>query len=40
MVEEADIVEFLRVHDSKASLNDVAEGLGIPYYRIRLLWKT
>jgi KaiC/GvpD/RAD55 family RecA-like ATPase len=32
MVEEADIVEFLRVHDSKASLNDVAEGLGIPKY--------
>ena len=32
MVEEADIVEFLRVHDDKASLNDVAEGLGIPKY--------
>ena len=32
MVEEADIVEFLRVHDGKASLNDVAEGLGIPKY--------
>jgi len=32
MVEEADIVEFLRVHDDKASLNDVAEDLGIPKY--------
>ena len=32
MVEEADIVEFLRVHDGKASLNDVAEGLSIPKY--------
>ena len=32
MVGEADIVEFLRVHDGKASLNDVAEGLGIPKY--------
>ena len=32
MVEEADIVEFLRVHDGKASLNDVAEGLGMPKY--------
>jgi KaiC/GvpD/RAD55 family RecA-like ATPase len=32
MVEEADIVEFLRVHDGKASLNDIAEGLGIPKY--------
>ena len=32
MIEEADIVEFLRVHDGKASLNDVAEGLGIPKY--------
>ena len=32
MVEEADIIEFLRVHDGKASLNDVAEGLGIPKY--------
>ncbi len=32
MVEEADIVEFLGVHDGKASLNDVAEGLGIPKY--------
>jgi KaiC/GvpD/RAD55 family RecA-like ATPase len=32
MVEETDIVEFLRAHDGKASLNDVAEGLGIPKY--------
>lgn len=32
MVEEVDIVDFLRVHDGKASLNDVAEGLGIPKY--------
>jgi len=32
MVEETDIVEFLREHDGKASLNDIAEGLGIPKY--------
>lgn len=32
MVEEADVVEFLRAHDGKASLNDVAEGLGISKY--------
>jgi len=32
MVEETDIVEFLRAHDGKASLNDVADGLGIPKY--------
>jgi KaiC/GvpD/RAD55 family RecA-like ATPase len=32
MVEETDIVEFLRTHDGKASLNDVADGLGIPKY--------
>jgi KaiC/GvpD/RAD55 family RecA-like ATPase len=32
MIEETDIVEFLRAHDGKASLNDVAEGLGIPKY--------
>jgi KaiC/GvpD/RAD55 family RecA-like ATPase len=32
MVEETDIVEFLRAHEGKASLNEVAEGLGIPKY--------
>jgi KaiC/GvpD/RAD55 family RecA-like ATPase len=32
MVEETDIVEFIRTHDGKASLNDVAEGLSIPKY--------
>jgi KaiC/GvpD/RAD55 family RecA-like ATPase len=32
MVEETDIVEFLRAHDGKASLNDVAEGLSMPKY--------
>ncbi|MGB9756572.1 MAG: helix-turn-helix domain-containing protein, partial [Candidatus Bathyarchaeales archaeon] len=32
MVEENDIIEFLKVHDGKASLNDVATGLGIPKY--------
>ena len=32
MVEETDVVEFLRTRDGKASLNDVAEGLGIPKY--------
>jgi len=32
MVEEADVVEFLKSHDGKASLNDVTEGLGIPKY--------
>jgi len=32
MVEEAGVVEFLRAHDGKASLNDIAEGLSIPKY--------
>jgi len=32
MVEETDIVEFLKAHDGKASLNDIAEGLDIPKY--------
>ncbi|MGB9714681.1 MAG: RAD55 family ATPase [Candidatus Bathyarchaeales archaeon] len=32
MVEEKDITEFLKTRDGKASLNDVAEGLGIPKY--------
>jgi KaiC/GvpD/RAD55 family RecA-like ATPase len=32
MVEETDIIEFLRAHDGKASLNAVADGLGIPKY--------
>jgi KaiC/GvpD/RAD55 family RecA-like ATPase len=32
MVEETEVVEFLRAHDGKASLNDVADGLGIPKY--------
>jgi KaiC/GvpD/RAD55 family RecA-like ATPase len=32
MVEENDIIEFLKVHEGKASLNDIAEGLGIPKY--------
>jgi KaiC/GvpD/RAD55 family RecA-like ATPase len=32
MVEENDVIEFLKVHDGKASLNDIAEGLGIPKY--------
>jgi KaiC/GvpD/RAD55 family RecA-like ATPase len=32
MVEENDVIEFLKVHDGKASLDDVAEGLGIPKY--------
>jgi len=32
MVEETDIVEFLKAHDFKASLNDIAEGLRIPKY--------
>ncbi len=32
MVEEKDIIEFLKTHEGKASLNDIAEGLGIPKY--------
>jgi len=32
MVEEADIVEFLKTRNSQASLNEIAEGLGIPKY--------
>jgi KaiC/GvpD/RAD55 family RecA-like ATPase len=32
MVEEKDIVEFLNSHGGKASLNDVAEGLGMAKY--------
>ena len=32
MVEEKDIVEFLKMHQDKASLADIAEGLNIPKY--------
>ncbi|MEM2947007.1 MAG: ATPase domain-containing protein [Candidatus Bathyarchaeia archaeon] len=32
MVEENDIVEFLKSHSGQASLNDIAEGLNIPKY--------
>lgn len=32
MVEESDIINFLKTREGKASLNDVAEGLGIPKY--------
>lgn len=32
MVEEKDIVKFLKARDGKASLNEIAEGLGIPKY--------
>jgi KaiC/GvpD/RAD55 family RecA-like ATPase len=32
MIEEKDLMEFLKAHDGKASLNDVAEGLRIPKY--------
>ena len=32
MVEESDIINFLKTRDGKASLNDVAEGLSIPKY--------
>lgn len=32
MVEEKDIAEFLKTRDGKASLNEIAEGLGIPKY--------
>lgn len=32
MVEEKDVVEFLKAHEGKASLNDIAEGLRIPKY--------
>jgi KaiC/GvpD/RAD55 family RecA-like ATPase len=32
MVEEKGIVEFLKTRDGKASLNEIAEGLGIPKY--------
>ncbi len=32
MAEEKDILEFLKPRDGKASLNEIAEGLGIPKY--------
>ena len=32
MVEEKDILEFLKPRDGKASLDEIAEGLGIPKY--------
>ncbi len=32
MVEEKDIVEFLKTHKGEASLNEIAEGLAIPKY--------
>ncbi|MEM3464710.1 MAG: ATPase domain-containing protein [Candidatus Bathyarchaeia archaeon] len=32
MVEENDIVEFLKAHGGQASLSEIAEGLGIPKY--------
>jgi KaiC/GvpD/RAD55 family RecA-like ATPase len=32
MAKEKDILEFLRSRDGKASLNEIAEGLGIPKY--------
>lgn len=32
MVEETDVVSFLEKHGGGASLNDIAEGLGIPKY--------
>jgi len=32
MVEEAHVIDFLKVHEGKASLNDIAEGLRIPKY--------
>jgi KaiC/GvpD/RAD55 family RecA-like ATPase len=32
MVEENDIVEFLKAHDGKASLSEIAEDLNIPKY--------
>jgi len=32
MVQEKDVMEFLKTHEGKASLNEIAEGLGIPKY--------
>jgi KaiC/GvpD/RAD55 family RecA-like ATPase len=32
MVEEADLINFLKAHSGKSSLSDIAEGLGIPKY--------
>ncbi len=32
MTEEKDVIEFLQDHNNQASLNEVAEGLGIPKY--------
>lgn len=32
MVKEKDVLEFLKTRDGKASLNEIAEGLGIPKY--------
>lgn len=32
MIEEGDVVDFLRTRQGQASLNEIAEGLGIPKY--------
>jgi len=32
MVQEEDVMEFLKTHEGKASLNEIAEGLDIPKY--------
>jgi len=32
MVEESDVVEFLKDHDGQASLDEISEGLGVPKY--------
>jgi len=32
MVEESDLVGFLKDHDGEASLNEISEGLGVPKY--------
>ncbi|MEM2994945.1 MAG: ATPase domain-containing protein [Candidatus Bathyarchaeia archaeon] len=32
MVEEKEIIKFLKTHENKASLNEIAEGLNIPKY--------
>ncbi len=32
MIEENDVIEFLRDHNGQASLNEVSEGLSVPKY--------
>ena len=41
MVEESDVVGFLKDHDGQASLDEISEGLGVPNARAhnRASWR-